>query len=226
MPLLPAVTRRSCPFGPLVIDYDERVLAPRPWTFEQSNWAARLATSAAPGPLLELCAGAGQIGLAAAVLADRDLCQVEADAVAAAYAAENAARAGWADRVDLRIARVDEALRDDERFPVVLADPPYLRTVDIAEWPDDPVRAIDGGADGLDVTRQVLAVAAAHLIGGGHLLLQVAGAAQAAAVAELPECGRDFAAGDVRAVDERRAVLHLVRRGSGSCAPVGPAAPL
>ena len=208
-----------------MIDYDERVLGPRPWTLEQSNWAARLAASAAPGPLLELCAGAGQIGLAAAVLAGRDLCQVEADPVAAGYAAENAARAGWADRVDLRIARLDEALRADERFPLVLADPPYLRTAEVADWPDDPVRAIDGGADGLAVTRAVLAVAAAHLIGGGHLLLQVAGAAQAAAVVDQPECGRDFAAGDVRSVDERRAVLHLVRRGSGVCPPVGPGAP-
>ena len=210
-----AATRASCRFGPVRVDYDDRVLAPRPWTLIQSRWAAELAAAAAPGPILELCAGAGQIGLAAAVLADRDLCQVEADPVAAAYASENAARAGWADRVEVRVARLEDALRPGEQFPLLLADPPYLPSAEVPDWPADPVGAIDGGTDGLEVTRRVLDVAAAHLPGGGHLLLQVAGPAQARAVLALPACSAAFAAGDVRGADDRRAVLHLVRLGSG-----------
>jgi release factor glutamine methyltransferase len=212
-----ASIRRSCRFGPLLIDYDDRVLAPRPWTLAQSRWAADLARSAAPGPMLELCAGAGQIGLAAAVLADRDLCQVEADPIAAGYAAENAARAGRANRVEVRVARLEAALRPGELFPLMLADPPYLRSAEVSGWPDDPVAAIDGGDDGLAVSRSVLSVARDHLIGGGHLLLQVAGATQAATVAGLPACAAYFAVGDVRSVDDRRAILHLVRVDSGAC---------
>jgi hypothetical protein len=65
----------------------------------------------------------------------------------------------------------------------------------------------------------VLAVARDHLVGGGHQLLQVAGAAQAADVVGLAACAAYFAAGDLRSVDDRRAILHLVRVGSGVCPP-------
>ena len=203
----------SSRFGPLLVEYDERVLTPRPWTLEQSRWAAELAASADPGPLLELCAGAGHIGLAAAVLAGCDLVQVEADPVAARYAATNAERAGWAQRVDVRTARLTEALREDEQFPLVIADPPYLPTVDVQRWPADPVRAIDGGADGLDVIRDCLEVGAAHLPPGGWLLLQVAGPAQADRVTRLvadapaPVLRRH----SVRVTDDERAILLLGR---------------
>lgn len=201
---------RTVRFGPLVVDLDDRVLGPRPWTLVQSEWAAGLARDAAPGPLLELCAGAGQIGLAAAVLADRDLVQVEADPVAAGYARANAARAGRAARVEVRAAPLDGALAPGERFPLVIADPPYLPTRDLARWPDDPPRAIDGGADGLAVIRACLAVAARHLEPGGHLLLQVAGPAQADRVTALLAASPLARAG-LRVVDPERAVLLLAR---------------
>lgn len=200
----------SCAFGPLIIEYDARVLPPRSWTLEQSRWAAALCADAAAGPLLELCAGAGQIGLAAAVLADRELVQVEADPVAAGYARRNARRAGWGDRVEVRTDRLEEALRPDELFPLILADPPYLPTADTERWPEDPRTAIDGGPDGLAVTRACLVVAAAHLRRGGRLLLQVAGPDQAARVDEL--AAGDFHTEEVRVIDEVRAIQLLRRR--------------
>jgi release factor glutamine methyltransferase len=176
---------RTCAFGPLTVSYDERVLTPRPWTFGQSRWAAELAADAAPGAVLELCAGAGQIGLAAAVLADRDLVQVEADPIAARYARDNAKGAGWGGRAQVRVARLESALGPQERFALIIADPPYLPSRDVDRWPEDPRVAIDGGTDGLDLIRQCLVVAAEHLALDGQLLLQVAGPAQAARVRDL-----------------------------------------
>lgn len=199
---------RTCAFGPLTIDYDARVLRPRPWTLAQSEWAIELAAEAPPGPLLELCAGAGQIGLVAAVGTGRPIVQVEADLVAADFARRNARRAGVA--ADVRVARLQDTVLPHERFPVVLADPPYLPTSEIGRWPDDPRSAIDGGADGLDVVRACVSVAARCLPAGGALLLQVAGPGQAAAIAEL--ASDDFRAGDVRVTDAERAVQLLVRR--------------
>jgi release factor glutamine methyltransferase len=199
----------TCRFGPLLIEYDERVLTPRPWTLAQAEWAVELSADAGPGPLLELCAGAGHIGLAAAVGSGRSLVQVEADPVAAAYAAANAARAGAAGAVEVRTARLAAALRPGERFPLVLADPPYLRTADTARWPADPRTAIDGGPDGLDVVRECLSVAAAALPAGGALLLQLAGPAQAAEVGVL--AAPSFRAEEVRVTDPERAV-QLLRR--------------
>jgi release factor glutamine methyltransferase len=202
---------RRCRFGELAITYDERVLTPRPWTLVQSRWAAELAAHAPPGPLLELCAGAGQIGLAAAVLCGRDLVQVEASPVAAAYARANADEAGLGDRVEVRATRLQDALHPSELFPLVLADPPYVRSAATERWPDDPPTAIDGGADGLSVTRACLRVAAAHLAPGGQLLLQVAGPRQAQEVAALAR-GTVLLPGEVRAVDDERAVQLLTRR--------------
>lgn len=205
---------RTCEFGPLTVSYDERVLTPRAWTFAQSRWAAELAADAPPGPILELCAGAGHIGLAAAVLADRDLVQVEADPIAAGFARSNAERAGRGDGVQVREARVDAALDAEERFGLIIADPPYLVSDDVARWPEDPQVAIDGGTDGLDVIKQCLAVASEHLTADGVLLLQVAGPAQAARVRDLLAAAPavPLAHRDTRVVDDERAIMLIGRR--------------
>jgi release factor glutamine methyltransferase len=204
----PALARRTCRFGPLSIEYDERVLRPRPWTIAQSEWAMELAAEAPPGPLLELCAGAGHIGLVAAAATGRPIVQVEADPVAAEFARRNAQRARV--EAEVRVRRLEEATAPDERFPLVIADPPYLPSSDIVRWPDDPVSAIDGGPDGLAVVRACLTVAARCLESGGPFLLQVAGPGQAEAVARLAD--PDFRAEDVRVTDPERAVQLLVRR--------------
>jgi len=174
---------RSSLFGPLLIEYDDRVLTPRAWTVGQSDWAVELLEHAEPGAILELCAGAGHIGVLAAVRSDRPLVQVEASAVAAGYARRNAARCG-AD-VEVREGDLDVALHADERFPVILADPPYLRTSEVTSWPDDPCTAIDGGVDGLAIVRSCLRIASDHLPEHGCLLLQVADPAQADEVRAL-----------------------------------------
>ena len=202
----------TCSFGPLVVTYDRRVIAPRPWTEAQSRWAAEIAAAAPPGPMLELCAGAGQIGLLAALLSDRDLVQVEADPVAAQYAQENAARAGLDERVTVRACDQEQALGPDERFPVVIADPPYLPSERASLWPEDPPRAIDGGADGLRLVRSCLALIESCLAEGGTAILQIWGERQAGEVSDLV-AGRHpgLAVGELRSVDEDRALLALQR---------------
>jgi len=202
-----APPRQRCRFGSLDIEFDARVLTPRPWTLAQSAWAAELATGAGPGALLELCAGAGQIGLAAAVSSGRSLVQVEADPVAAGYASANARRAGISDQVEVRCARLETAIDAGEQFPIVLADPPYLRTPDTARWPADPRAAIDGGPDGLAIVRACLETAAACLPADGYLLLQVAGPAQADEIADLTT--GSFRTEEVRVTDAERAVQLL-----------------
>jgi release factor glutamine methyltransferase len=213
MTAIPQILPRSEEFGPLTVRYDARVLAPRPWTLLQARWAAELAVEADAGPLLELCAGAGQIGLAAAVLSGRRLIQVEADPVAAGYARSNAVLAEAANRVEVRVADLESALDSDERFPIILADPPYLPSNHVAAWPEDPPTAIDGGADGLDLVRVCLQIASRHLSPGAALLLQVAGDTQARAVAALLETQMplEVAHCETRHHDRDRAVM-LLRR--------------
>lgn len=172
--VLPAAeTVETMEFGPLLVRFDHRVLRPRPWTAAQSEWAAALAATAPDGPMLELCAGAGQIGLLAALGSTRSLVCVDVDPVACAFARRNAEAAGLAGRVEVRQGRMDEVLRDDERFPLVIADPPWVRRAEVGRFPEDPLRAIDGGDDGLDLARTCVDVARRHLLPGGSALLQL-----------------------------------------------------
>ena len=201
----PSATVNNCDFGPLRIAYDARVLEPRRWTRLQSDWAAELSPLLPEGAILELCAGAGQIGLLAAVLTGRALVQVDVDPAAGEFARANARRAGVTD-YEMRVAPLDAALHEHERFPLILADPPYVRSAEVAAFPEDPVRAIDGGEDGLTLIENCVRVAEAHLCDRGVALLQVRGAAQAN---QLPN--RALRVSEIRAVDEERAVVKLNR---------------
>lgn len=164
---------RTMVFDRLEIAYDDRVLTPRPWTAQQSHWAAELIASAPPGPVLELCSGAGHIGVLAVVLEPRPLVCVDLSPVACDFARRNAAAAGVGDLVEVRRGRLDEALAPDERFAVVIADPPWVPSADTGRYPEDPLLAIDGGGDGLAIARDCLRVAADHLLPGGDLVLQL-----------------------------------------------------
>ncbi|MCU1373212.1 MAG: hypothetical protein JWO68_498, partial [Actinomycetia bacterium] len=206
----PPVPERTADFGNVRIAYDDDVLEPRAWTIEQSRWAVELAADLSDGPVLELCAGAGQIGLLVAVRTGRRLVQVDADQRACAYALRNAEAAGV--EPDVRCGDLEGAVGRAERFPLVLADPPYIRAQEVDDLPEDPERAIDGGADGLDVARACLGVAARHLAPDGRMLIQLGGPDQAATLAaEAP--ARGLRVLDIRTPGPDRALLLLAADG-------------
>ncbi len=180
-------------FGAIQVEHHARVLRPRPWTRLQSEWAAELTRDLPAGSILELCTGAGQIGLLASVLSGRHLVAVDADPVACVLARRNAVRAGVADRVEVRAGDMRAAVADGEAYALVVADPPWVTTAEVGRFPQDPLLAIDGGEDGLVVARLCLEVAAQHLLPGGLLLVQLGDNAQAdelAAAEEWVERGR------------------------------------
>ena len=173
-------------FGRLRIDFDDRVLRPRAWTTAQADWAAELIAHAPAGSVLELCSGAGHIGLLAVAGNDRRLVCVDANPVACFYARSNAAAGGLADRVEVREGRLETALEDHERFAVVIADPPWVPRSRTTEFPEDPLSAIDGGDDGLDVARACVAAITHHLAPGGTAVLQLGTTGQAEALLAEP----------------------------------------
>lgn len=200
----------TLPFGDLTIRFDDRVLRPREWTTAQSRWAAELLPDLADGPVLELCSGAGQIGLLAVAGSQRPLVCVDLDPVAASFAAQNAADAGLADRVEQRTGPMDEVLADGELFPLAIADPPWVPRAQTGHFPEDPLLAIDGGDDGLDVIRTCVVVLAAHLAPGGVALLQVGTPDQADAVGALAG-PLGLVPGEVRTHGDRGVLLRLDR---------------
>lgn len=175
-------------FGNLRIEYDDRVLEPRAWTALQSEWAADLLAEAPPGPVLELCSGAGHIGLLAVSGHRRRLVCVDDSAAAAELARRNADAASLGDLVEVRQRDLKDAVEDDERFALVVADPPWVPSDETDRHPEDPPAAIDGGPDGLDGARTCVAVARDHLLPGASLLLQLGSRRQADDLArELPD---------------------------------------
>lgn len=196
-------------FGHLTIAFDDRVLRPRPWTQMQSRWAADLLPDLPAGDVLEVCAGAGHIGLLAVAGTGRALAMVDANEVACAFAVENAARAGQ--EVEVRHGLMQDVLTTEERFALVIADPPWVPSAETVLHPEDPLLAIDGGPDGLVLVRACLEVAGRHLLPDGAAVLQVGGAAQ---VAEVERYVDDRPGLGLRVTDHRlaeRGALVLLR---------------
>ena len=195
------IATRTMRFGSLQIRYDDRVLEPRPWTTAQSAWAAELIEQAPAGDVLELCTGAGHIGLLAIAGSDRRLVAVDASPTAAEHAADNAAAAGLAGQVEVRLGQLDEVLDADERFAVVIADPPWVPRAETGRFPQDPLLAIDGGDDGLDVARLCLEVISHHLVPGGAAVLQLGTLEQVSALGDRVAEGGVLRTGEVRKHD-------------------------
>ena len=158
-------------FEGLRIRTDPEVLAPREWTAAQSHWAAELARSRPEGPLLEVCAGAGHIGLLAARLSGRTLVAVDLNPVAGTLIEENARAAGV--EVEVRLGDMASVLGPTESFHVMVLDPPWVRSREVDGFPEDPALAIDGGEDGLRLVRSCVGVVSAHLSPEGAAVLQV-----------------------------------------------------
>jgi methylase of polypeptide subunit release factors len=197
-------------FGGLTISYDDSVLEPRGWTLHQSLWGVQLLPNVPEGPVLELCSGAGQIGLALAARSTRRLVCVDASPAAASYTAGNAEAAGLGDRVEIRLERMSEALVSGERFPLIIADPPWVRRAETGRFPDDPLSAIDGGDDGLELARECVILIGRHLADGGAALLQVGSTDQVQSLGPtLRSAGVDVV--ETRVFGERGALVLLAR---------------
>jgi ribosomal protein L3 glutamine methyltransferase len=190
----------SVEIGGLLFAYDQRVLEPRPWTRAQSEWARDLLDEVPDGPVLELCSGAGHIGLLALLGNQRPLVMVDADEVACRFARMNAIAAGLVDRVEIRHGQLEEQVRPSE----------------VGRFPQDPVLAIDGGVDGLGPTRGCLHVIDQHLDRAGCAVLQVGGPAHVTGIGEWLDSRPSvrLRVSETRAFGDR-GVLVLLRRPSG-----------
>lgn len=186
-----ASTLRETDFGGLAVAYDDSVLEPRGWTVAQSRWAEDLLRTAPRGPVLELCAGVGHIGLRAVTHCRRDLVMVDIDPHACELARANVRANRPLGVVDVRQGPIDQVLEPGEWFAGVIADPPWVPSRDMVRFPRDPLRAIDGGDDGLDVARRCVRVIDQHLMSYGWALLQLGTTAQAHGLARSLDARED-----------------------------------
>jgi len=112
-------------------------------------------------------------------------------------------------RARVREGRMDAVLDQQEEFAVIIADPPWVPTGDTARFPEDPVGAIDGGADGLNLVRSCLMVMERHLAMAGSAVLQT-GPNQAERVVDMVAGYDELAVIEVRRL-ERGALVQIDR---------------
>jgi ribosomal protein L3 glutamine methyltransferase len=132
--------------------------------------------------VLEVGTGSGCIAIAAAIhLPGIAVDATEIDAAALAVARANVARLGVADRV--RLLEADLFPPDGVRYRVIISNPPYVPTAEVAalppEYGHEPAAALDGGTDGLNAVRRLLAGAGQRLTADGILIVEVGLAADA-----------------------------------------------
>ena len=141
------------------------------------------------GRILDLGTGTGCVLISVlAETLDASGVGVDLSSGALEVAHRNGAALGVSERVEGVQGDWDAA---EGAFDVVVSNPPYIRRDVIpdlaAEVRDhDPVLALDGGADGLDAVRSILAAAPGYLRAGGWLALE-GGFDQTEAVMELAE---------------------------------------
>jgi len=181
-------------FRSLELEVGPAVLIPRPETEslveEVLGWARRQAGD--DRHLIGLDVGTGSGAIALSLLAEGPFARfvgVDVSPAAVETARRNADAHGLQDRFDPRIGATFTAAATGERYDAIVSNPPYVAegqraalAPEIVDW--EPGVALFGGADGLEVIREIARGAAAWLRPGGLFAVEV-GLGQAEAVASL-----------------------------------------
>ena len=149
-------------FYGLPLDISPAVLIPRPDTEVLATKLIDAARPAGSCRILDLCAGSGCIGLAAAAnLPNARVLLGELDDEALKICRQNVRRSGLSGRVtSMKIDAREKPARALGEFNFLVSNPPYIPsrdvdTLDPSVREHEPRLALDGGEDGLDFYRMI-----------------------------------------------------------------------
>jgi ribosomal protein L3 glutamine methyltransferase len=158
---------------------DARVIVPRSHIAEllREQLSPWINDPWAVARVLDLCTGSGCLAILAAEAfpeATVDALDLSPDALAVARL--NVEDYGLEARIRLIESDAFSAI-PGERYDLIIANPPYVNAGSMADLPDEyrrePRLALEGGEDGLDLTRLLLAQAARHLNPDGLLIVEI-----------------------------------------------------
>jgi ribosomal protein L3 glutamine methyltransferase len=158
---------------------DERTIVPRsfiaelipeyfaPWVNEPDNIAN----------VLELCTGSGCLAIMLAdAFPDAHVDAVDISADALEVAKKNVATYKLEDRLTL-IQSDLYANVPDKKYDLIITNPPYVNSSSMSQLPmeyrAEPELALDGGKDGMDLVRKIIAGAAERLTDDGILIVEI-----------------------------------------------------
>jgi len=149
---------------------DKRALIPRPETEQLVEIALEMVKGKTSPKLLDVGTGSCVIAITLALeLAAAEVHAIDLSTDALALAAANVERHGLAGRITFHQA--DLLPPGDSKFDLIVANLPYIPAAEIAalspEVRHDPLAALDGGPDGLDLVRRLIDAAPERLTPGG-----------------------------------------------------------
>ncbi len=157
------------------IKVDERVLIPRPETELLVQQA--VAAVADGDKVLDLCTGSGAVAVAVACEAakDKNITLIASDI--SEEALEVARENVRLNKANVMLVKSDLFENIKGKFNLITANPPYIRTEEIANLQREvrefePKLALDGGEDGLWFYRRIAEKASKYLVRGGMLIME------------------------------------------------------
>ncbi len=193
-------------FYALKMQVSDKVLIPRPETEILVETAFKKVAPEGDSNrrrVLEIGSGTGAISIALAVgWQQAELWSVDLSLDALDVARGNARYHEVLGRLHLLHGDLFEPVMDQPPFDLIISNPPYIVSSEIEELDvevrtHEPHLALDGGSDGLDIIRRIVATAPSKLLEKGWLLLEI-GANQGVAVLKLLEESGEFETTDIQ----------------------------
>lgn len=156
---------------------DERVIVPRSPIGELIKKGFKGIIKNEPHRILDMCTGSGCIAIACAErFPDAEVDAVDLSLDALDVAQINIER----HQVSHRVFPISSDLFNDlpqDKYDLIVTNPPYVDAEDLGDMPEEfhhePELALGSGADGLDITKRILAEAADYLNDNGLLVCEV-----------------------------------------------------
>ena len=156
------------------------VLVPRPDTETLCYEAMNCVRDKESVHILDLCTGTGCIGISLAKMIPSSIVtMVDLSLEALEIARENAIELGVDNRCEFLLIDVLNNLKDiDDKYDIVVSNPPYIRTgvidtlmTDVKDF--EPRIALDGGTDGLDFYKAIVSQSDYILKDDGVMLFEI-----------------------------------------------------
>ena len=152
----------------------EGVLIPRPETEELVDLAVKYLKTVTNPVVIDLCSGSGCIGVSIAkAVTDSKVYCIEKSKEAFRYLEKNAKDCN-------NVVLINDDIFNDidiENADLIISNPPYIKTSDLANLQDEvkkePQIALDGGNDGLDFYRIINTKWTSKLKSNGVLMLEI-----------------------------------------------------
>ena len=161
---------------------DENVLIPRPDTEILVSKAIEYIKKENLNSIIDLCTGSGAIGIS--IIKNTENTNVELIDIsnAALNVARRNSRLNNVDESRIKFTLSDllsQKINEIENIKVdmIVSNPPYIKTKDIASLDEsvkkEPLIALDGGNDGMDIYRRIIEEAKKVLKPSGYLLFEI-----------------------------------------------------